>query len=280
VFKIGKNDVTTSPFPHVISSDFLDPEIYDALRSDFPNPDIFEEQQSEFGQKGSRTGHGFDIYRGDTAYSELIRGSDAWREFDAFINSSRFVEFFLSVFEDHLPLLGCRASLQPDLYDRELIEGREQLTSGASFGEQLSGFVRRFTPSGSLPVAENKMDNMKLFSRLDIHRAMEGYAKEVHCDRPNRLCSMILYFCDAEKSNFSGGDLTLHAHRQKKDPSKYERHPRAIDAPVVATVSPAENLGVFFPCCNNSYHGVTALTSHGGGRDYLYINISGDTKSL
>lgn len=55
------------------------------------------------------------------------------------------------------------------------------------------------------------------------------------------------------------------------------RHPRAEDVDVVATLSPKENLGVFFPCSNNSYHGVNALKSQSAARDFLYINISTDS---
>jgi hypothetical protein len=120
----------------------------------------------------------------------------------------------------------------------------------------------------------------QLFTRLDIHKSLGGYAKPPHCDRPNRLCSLIIYFTDAEAVGMEGGDLLIFKHNQEKPVKNYERHPRPQDVTQVAKLRPKANLGVFFPCQNNSYHGVTAVTSQGIERDFLYINISGRTASL
>lgn len=273
MLNISKNDVVSEPFPHVISQEIIVPELYQRLRADFPRSDVFEDQLSKSGIKGSRTGSGFDIYRGDAAYDNLIEKSDAWAEFDAFINSTRFIDKFLEVFGEFLNAAGCRYPILSDRYDHDLIEGRETLTEHATLKERVSGLVGRMA-------TRHKNQAPRLFTRLDIHKATAGYAKSVHCDRANRLCSLIVYFCDAEKMGIEGGDLTIHAHKDKKPVTSYERHPSPENAPVVATLKPKENLGVLFPCSNNSYHGVTAVTTPGKERDYLYINISGDVSSL
>jgi hypothetical protein len=57
-------------------------------------------------------------------------------------------------------------------------------------------------------------------------------------------------------------------------------HPAPEDVTEVARLKPRDNLGVFFPCSNNSYHGVTQIKSQGVERDFLYINISADEMSL
>ena len=121
---------------------------------------------------------------------------------------------------------------------------------------------------------------VSLFTRLDIHRSVGGYAKPPHCDRPNRLCSLIVYFTDAQASGLEGGDLLVFKHTQAKPVSAYERHPRPEAVTQIASLRPAPNLGVFFPCQNNSYHGVTEVKSRGIERDFLYINISGRSRSL
>ena len=121
---------------------------------------------------------------------------------------------------------------------------------------------------------------MNLFTRLDIHKALQGYNKTVHCDRANRLASFVMYFVDAEKEGIEGGTLTIHKHRVQKKPQDYERHPKPEDAPVVGTLRPKENMGVIFTCNNNSYQGVEGMKSNGKERDYLYINISGDADTL
>ena len=119
-----------------------------------------------------------------------------------------------------------------------------------------------------------------MFTRLDIHKSRGGYAKVPHCDRPNRLASLIVYFTDAEQVGLEGGDLQIFAHKDKRKARDYERHPHPENVREVARLRPKENLGVFFPCQNNSYHGVTEVLSKEIDRDYLYINISARTRSL
>jgi hypothetical protein len=274
MLNVSKSDVVTDPFPHVISQNILDADVYAALRADYPTAEIFESQKRTSGTTGSRTGQGFDIYRGDESYDRLMDRSQAWRDFDAFINSRRFVEKFLELFGDLLPAMSCKAEISPDRFDRDLIEPRHVMTEKETLRDRVSRIVGMVAPA---PAARKPV---RLFTRLDIHKALTGYGKTVHCDRPNRLCSFIVYFCDAEKSGLKGGDLTIHKHVQQKPIGQYERHPRPENAPVVAILRPRENQGVFFPCCNNSYHGVTPVETTGTERDYLYINISAETQSL
>jgi len=273
MLNVSPQDVKTDPFPHVVSEQILDPAFYAELRKDYPTAGIFEDQKKDTGLSGSRTGQGFDIYRGDATYDRLIQDSKAWAEFDSWINSTAFVEKFLELFGPHLEDFGCRAEIRADKYDRTLIEGREGMTAKATLKERFGNLTSSFRPKNSLGA-------VNLFTRLDIHKALKGYNKDVHCDRANRLCSFVMYFVDAEKEGIEGGTLTIHKHREVKKPQDYERHPKPEDAPVVATLSPKENMGVIFTCNNNSYHGVNGMVSNGKERDYLYINISGDTDRL
>ena len=273
MLQVSASDVVADPFPHVISEEILPPDFYARLRADYPTAEIFEDQKADTGMSGSRTGQGFDIYRGDGTYDKLIKTSDAWAEFDAWINSRAFVDKFVEVFGDYLEDIGCRATISPEKYDPTLIEGREGMTVRPTMKERFNTMTRAFRP-------KNSLGEVDLFTRLDIHKALKGYNKAVHCDRANRLCSFIVYFVDAEKQGIEGGTLTIHKHVQEKKPQDYERHPKPEDAPVVATLTPKENMGVWFPCCNNSYHGVNAMVSNGKERDYLYINISGQSDTL
>lgn len=276
MLNISPSEVVEKPFPHVISDQLLDPDLYKALKADFPREDVFNQQKSKFSNIGSRTGQGFDIYRGDSAYSTLIESSKAWAEFDAYINSKSFVEKYLEIFGKFSDDIGLRCAVAPEKYDRSIVEMREVMTPTASFRERLREVSKKFIGNR----INSKSSEVDLFSRLDIHRAMVGYDKPVHCDRPNRLCSLIVYFCDADELGIEGGTLTIHKHRLDKSPTAYERHPKPEDAPVVASLRPKENTGVFFPCCNNSYHGVTAVGTPGIPRDYLYINISAESYDL
>jgi len=273
LLNVSRSDVSNDPFPHVVSQQILPPELFARLKADYPDASTFAGQVSEHKAAGSRTGNGFDIYRGDEAYDALIRRSSAWAEFDAFINSQAFVDQFVDLFGDTLHDIGCTADIASSRYDGSYVEPRSVLTETLTLKERMEQTLHKLTNRKR----DRKVD---LFTRLDIQRAVGGYAKNPHCDRANRLCSLIVYFSDAESTGLEGGELLIYKHKQAKAPAAYERHPKPEDVEIVARLKSKPNLGVFFPCCNNSYHGVTAVTSNGIARDFLYINISGRSTSL
>lgn len=273
LLNLTRDDVAAEPFPHVVSESILPPDLFARLKADYPDASAFAGQVSEHKAAGSRTGNGFDIYRGDEAYDALVRRSPAWAEFDAFINSQAFVDQFLDLFGHTLRDIGCTADIAGSRYDPSYVEPRAVLTENLTFRERMEQTLHKLT--------NRKRDRkVELFTRLDIQRAIGGYAKNPHCDRANRLASLIIYFSDAQATDLEGGELLIYKHKQGKAAADYERHPRAEDVEVVARLKSKPNLGVFFPCCNNSYHGVTAVTSDGIARDFLYINISGRSTSL
>lgn len=267
-----EEDVRVAPFPHAYREGVLPPEMFARLKADFP-VSSFEAQQELTGSTGSRVGKGtgFDIYRGDREYDRLIESSDAWAEFDRHINSPEFVENFLRLFGSHLAEAGLGIEIDPERYDRAFVEGRDVLTTKPSLGERWRGFV------SSIGIKTEAAPT--LFTRLDIERSLKGYAKPPHCDRANRVASLIVYFTNQDEVGLRGGELNIYKHKVAKPIEKYERHPKPDDVDIVATLPVRENLGVFFPCSNNSYHGVNAVTTPGIPRDFLYINISADTAS-
>lgn len=271
---ISREDVVAKPFPHVIKDGILPPDFYKALRADFPTSAQFEEVRQAHGRTGSRTGSGFDIYRGEPEFRALTGRSEAWREFEAWINSEAFADKFREVFADHLDDIGLQVDVRRSHVNTAYAEPRELLTETATLGDKVAAVANVVTRpfSGKKPV--------ELFTRLDIHKSTSGYAKKPHCDRPNRLCSLIIYFCDADERGLKGGDLQIFAHNENRPVQNYERYPHAENVTQVAQLRPKENLGVFFPCQNNSYHGVTQVESNGVERDFLYINISGRTRWL
>jgi hypothetical protein len=248
--------------------------VFEALRADFPAANVFESQQNAHGKVGSRTGTGFDLYRGDDAYAALLARSSAWREFDGYINSERFLDTFREAFRDYLPAAGLRVELASSHVDPAYFEPRELLTETATLGDKVNTIGHRLFDRFRAPGA------VSLFTRLDIHRSVGGYAKPPHCDRANRLCSLIIYFTDADAAGLEGGELLIFKHKQAKPIGEYERHPKGGDVEQVAHLKTRPNLGVFFPCQNNSYHGVTEVKNQNAERDFLYINISGQANHL
>ena len=69
-------------------------------------------------------------------------------------------------------------------------------------------------------------------------------------------------------------------HKKAKKLWQYERHPNKDDTELIQTVSPQENLGVFFLCSNHSYHSATTIESIVKPRRFLYINISSKAKQV
>jgi hypothetical protein len=274
MLQIRPADVVATPFPHVVKDGIFAPEVFRALKADFPDTSVFQGQSSSHGGAGSRTGSGFDIYRGDGAFDNLTAKSKAWREFADYINSEAFADAFRTVFADHLDDIGLRVDIRDSHVNPAYCEPREVMTETATLGDRVATVVNKVTDPfrGVHPV--------ELFTRLDIHKSMGGYLKTAHCDRPNRLCSLIIYFTDAEAVGLQGGDLLIFEHKQPKPVAKYERHPKPSEVNQVAQLRPRENLGVIFPCQNNSYHGVTPVIGNSVARDFLYINISGRTRSL
>jgi hypothetical protein len=276
MLQVSRNDVKSQPFPHVISDQILPPALYARLRADYPSGGQFAASTGETQGQGSRTGvgTGFDIYRGDTAYDALIAQSAAWAEFDAFINSKAFVDQFIDVFGAHLDEAGCSINVGTSTYNHDYIEPRSRLTEKMTIADRVADVQHK------LLGGNNRNRAVELFSRLDIQRAIGGYKKSPHCDRPNRLCSLIVYLTDAEAEGIEGGSLRIYQHREKKPVQKYERHPHENKVDIIAELKPKANLGVWFPCSNNSYHGVTPVTTAGAARDFLYINISGTVANL
>ena len=274
MLQITSSDVVAAPYPHVVKDGILPADLYKALRADFPDAGVFKGQSSSHGQAGSRTGSGFDVYRGDEAFTALTERSAAWREFAGYINSEAFADTFRGVFADHLDDIGLRVDIRNSHVNPQYAEPREVLTETATFGDKVGAAMAHLTDPllGVRPV--------ELFTRLDIHKSMGGYLKTAHCDRPNRLCSLIVYFTDAEKVGLEGGDLLLFEPKEPRPVRKYDRHPSPSSVNQIAQLRPRENLGVFFPCQNNSYHGVTPVVGNSVARDFLYINISGRSASL
>lgn len=276
MLQVTAMDVVAKPYPHVISDAILPEDLFARLKAEYPDASIFESTAAITGGTGSRAGKGtgFDVYRGDPAYDVLMAQSPAWAEFDAWINSAAFVDKYQELFGPHADSIGISVDVPASHYNRDYVEPRELLTERATVGEKVGRVAHKLTRG------LRGRRGMELFTRLDITRSLGGYAKPPHCDRDNRLCSLIIYFTDAEAVGLEGGDLLIYQSREAVAIEDAPRHPSADSVEVVAQLSPKANRGVFFPCSNNSYHGVTAVTSTGVPRDFLYINISGRAGSL
>lgn len=255
IFTFGAADVATDPFPHVHSTEFLRPDLFEALRADFPGDEHFDNKST-----GGRTGR--DFYPDDPGFQDFIKSSEAWSEFHGYISSAAFVETVLELFGPHLATFGGRVDPNIARYESH-VESRDALAQHGSFGSKIKRWLGR-----------DGDDVNRLYTRFDIEQGATAYEKPVHCDHQSRLASLVLYFSDSDELEMDGGNLQIHKHKQQKPIERYERYPRPEDTEVVKTVRPKPNTGLLFLCCNNSYHGVTAIKSSKGYRQFCYLNVS------
>lgn len=262
-FTFGREAVESHPYPHVAKEPFIDELLYDRLLSEFPADAVFDKCSAVGGRAGR------DIYVGDPEFDDLMRNSPAWREFAGHLRSPAFVNFILELFKEYLPLFHCRVNALRARYV-DYVEPREVLAEKSRFMSAARQGLERL-------VGGNCND---LFVRVDLAQAGVGYGKAVHCDRPNRLISMLIYFCDADEIALDGGELLLHKHLMKKDVRAYERHPKPGSTEVVRRLRARKNLGLVFLGCNNSYHEATAVRSLRGYRRFVYISVSSRALSI
>ena len=263
-----KKNLKTDPFPYVVACPAVEPEFYNKLKEEYPTISDFEKQKAISGTEGSRTGYGLDLYRGDDEMEALLGRSSSWNKFAEYLNSEEFMNLALNMFKEELPKQGCAVSSEQAVFSREFetrkgIESEKSKSGPVAWVKKIMGLERQ---------DDNKRNI--LYSRFDLHCGIETYAKAVHCDHVNRLASLVFYFCDIEEDGIEGGELTIFKHRKTKAPQNYERHPSPSNVEKVATIAPKNNTAVLFLCCNNSYHGVNAITRIENPRNFAYINIS------
>lgn len=251
-------DVCVEPFPHITKKDFIETSLYARLKAEFPPDEVFSRNTTAGGRSGR------DLYRGDKAYDDFLKASPAWREFHDYINSSAYLDFALELFGDYLEKLECKVS-RAGAHFVDYIEPREVL--------RYKSKIRWRIEMAAQKIAKAKQKD-EIFVRLDLAQGAVGYGKAVHCDRGNRLTSMIVYFCNAEDIAMQGGELLLHEHIEKRPGSRFERHPKPQLTRVIGTVIPDDNLGLLFLCSNNSYHSATPVKAQRGYRNFIYVSLS------
>ena len=271
VLMVTPEDVVESPFPHVFKEPFVRPDLFARLKAEFPKDDYFDRNTSLGGRAGR------DLYPGDELYAELLRVSSAWREFAGFVDSQDFIDLTLDLFGAYLEKNGCMADADKIHYN-QWVEGRELLAAKATKIQRASGKLK--SALGMNRPKDDGLDPNEVFVRMDIAQGEPGYEKVVHCDRPNRLTSMLIYFCNKQDIGMEGGDFRVHKHKTEKHIDQYERHPKPDATEIVAKFEPRENFGGMFIGCNNSYHSATAVTKSDRYRDFVYSSVASRSMSL
>ena len=271
ILMVTPEDVVESPFPHVFKEPFVRPDLFARLKAEFPKDDYFDRNTSVGGRAGR------DLYPGDDLYTELLSVSPAWRELADFVDSQDYIDLTLDLFGAYLEKNGCLAEADKIHYS-QWVEGRELLAGKSTKLGRASEKLK--SALGMSAGSNDDFDQNEVFVRMDIAQGAPGYEKPVHCDRANRLTSMLIYFCNKQDIGMEGGDFRVHEHKTKKHIDKYERHPKSADTDIVASFEPRENFGGMFIGCNNSYHSATAVTKSDRYRDFVYSSVASRSMNL
>ena len=226
VCDLSQHDVTLRPFPHIINTGFIEPEHYMQLRDSFPTcpPGVGPT--------------GFSLYWGDEGYQQLLDTQPAWQALFNTFHSQHFVDWCSSQFAEVWEQDGCKIKLSEARY----VPYRED---------------RIDKERAELRKIEHKPH--ELWVRMDIHQGRMGYDRPVHLDHARRLMSMLIYMCDQNENEMTGGELFLHAS---------DKHFAST------CVTPRHNLMVAFPCSSRSHHSVSPITAQLAPRNYVQVHIS------
>lgn len=188
--------VRETPFAHVLADDWLDGDLYGALRASFP-------------ECPPATGPtGFTLFWGDPAYDRLIADSPAWGSLFRRFHSQAFVDHSLAQFADTFA-----REARIDLSDARYVPYQE------SRADKERPALRRV-----------ELAPDRLWVRLDIMQGLTGYTRAPHLDHRRRAVSLLLYFCDAEENEMEGGDLVLHGEEGEETVIR-PRHNRMVAFP-------------------------------------------------
>ena len=241
-FNYKNSQFDYEPYPICYIPDFLDKNLYQALKETYPGIDLFKYKKF-LGDKYSLAEKNNKKF-----YYDFLKKNEPWREFYNAVKSHKFIDDIFHFLRDHNIDQGYRRFF----YTKNLRTKKR--------GPLLRMFDRKL-----------------LRSRFEfsIMRANGGHILP-HADAPNKLITLVLSFIDKSewKNEWGGGtdvvlpkDRTLiYNHMNGQLPFDQVEH--------VKTFPFEENQCVLFIKTYNSWHSVTPMTGPESGlRKTVTINI-------
>jgi hypothetical protein len=235
--RAAKADLVTEPYPHLVITEALDPQVFEQLSNQFPPDDTILD-----GRVAKDTW--FDYPACKVVADERV--SPLWREFFAYHTSKAF-------FDELVALAGPQMrALKPDL---------EQCA-----GQRLEEFTVGMRPGGrGDPLAEGADASMECQFYLNYTR-QPRVVRGPHVDRPSELFAALLYF-RREDDDSSGSNLEICEATSAIYPGphtvKLSELPAEIDDTKVRTIKSATyaaNTLVLFLNSARSIHAVSPRT--------------------
>ncbi|MGE7387932.1 hypothetical protein ACQKM2_20890 [Streptomyces sp. NPDC004126] len=239
---VTKADIRRDPFPHVVISDALPQELYDALAKSMPTAEYI----------GERIGKPITSNERYNYMSEMVLADDTmaqvWKDFVTYHSSPAFYEEFLDLFQ-------------------------EDLLANLPEAEKLVGPLRE------LRVGRRNRDAFETHDILldctaVINSAVTGRPSAYrgpHVDKPHKLFGGLFYMRLPE-DDATGGDLVLYKYRpgghkfhtsaSEYGDNRFDIDPQYVEE--VTTVPYRSNTLVLYPINPLALHGVSvrSLTRH------------------
>lgn len=240
-FKIKKYK---KPYPYVVIEDFFEENFYKELQSKFPSQTDFKSQLNKINRMN------YDTSYEDKLYNELIKKQSEYNELHNYIYSSKFIEYFISLFKDDLKSEIKKKNLK-DIF-------KYNINSNPYETKKI------------ISKQDVKVNNIKkiLYPRLDLGMGILGYGKKtggkgIHVDNPQRLISILIYF--GGYKSIEGGELRIWKKYKDK-------------LTINNIIKPKPNVLVASVQSNISFHDVNPVTRINGTRNACYIAISSNNK--
>jgi hypothetical protein len=254
-----KKALRLTPYPHLVSDQMLEPDLFAALQHEYPDDATFAANRKAPFAPGRASR--INISRGDSIFDQFMSRSPAWRGFFGEVNSPAFVSRIVDLFSDVLASQGQAAPPAQWKFRNHVTTPPPTLLRRA---------MKRLGATDRLDRIRAALDPGTLCVDFDIAWARSGYATEAHTDNRNKLAAMLIYFGE---TGGTGGDFQVLKLRSPRPLAACPRYPRLEELEVVQTLHPAPNRGALFLNCNNAYHYVTPLVDNTRPRQFLYVSI-------
>jgi hypothetical protein len=234
------------PYPIGVSSNVLEPSIYDRLVASFPPKALFEFKPS-LGNKYS-----LSEVNNATQYHDFVRSSSNWREFHTYIKDQSFIAFVLDMLRQHFIDLSPPAQLPARTLPAKVLQ--RLLRTGLT--RLRSDLSARFE-----------------FSMLPAHG---GFIKP-HTDAPQKIVTLVISMLrpDEWNSGYGGGTDVMKPRDIRQNYNHLNRYLEFDEVETLGSYPYVPNQCVVFIKTFNSLHAVRPMTGPKSDlmRRTLTINI-------
>ena len=240
--KLKIEDQFSDPFPVIIYSNLLDSSQIDDLQKELSeNNTVFDKIVM-----GNRK----TILKGTKNFDNFLSKSTTGQEINSFFENESVFNFFYKNLEN----LNLKTKNSFSINSKNLVFLKDYIDkAGPATNRNIKfKFKNKLTKILSKVINENK-----IYCDFDFSVASNGYWKEPHHDKEERLISFLFYINDFESKN--GGNLEIYKYNN--EPNVYLREPNLKDLNMIKKIEPKKGHLVTFMSSPQSIHGVDVIKS-------------------